>query len=260
MVDLSPFAVPHTLARLLPLLPPAPAHVVEAGCGRGALAAALAAKGYRVTGVDPDEEACAAAAARGVDVICADIRDVSVEPAGDVVLFTRSLHHVEHLAATVAHAAALVRPGGMVVLEEFARERVDVATAGFLYDGRSLLVAAGALEAPEDAEPQRPDENPLERWERERGAASERPLHTGSAMVDALIAAGLRIESTVDTETLWRLLATPSWTWTVDERRTGAVLDEVRQRERRRIAEGTLRPVGMLVAARRPQSSPSRRS
>jgi 2-polyprenyl-3-methyl-5-hydroxy-6-metoxy-1,4-benzoquinol methylase len=104
-MDLTTVAVPHTLAHLKPLLPPPPARVLEAGCGRGALAVALAELGYTVTGVDRDPEMAAAATKRGVPAIQAEIHDVSGEY--DVVLFTRSLHHAESLDEILAHAATL---------------------------------------------------------------------------------------------------------------------------------------------------------
>src|ERR1700712_5516675 len=109
-MDPSTIAVPNTLAHLKQMLPPPPARVVETGCGRGALAAALADLGYEVTGVDRNAEMAVAARERGVCVIQADITDVSGEY--DVVLFTRSLHHAESLDDTLAHAATLLAPGG----------------------------------------------------------------------------------------------------------------------------------------------------
>src|SRR5882724_11253875 len=105
-MDVSTVAVPHTLAHLKPLLPAPPARVLEVGCGRGALAAALADHGYPVTGVDRDAEVAAAAAERGVPVIQADVHDVTGEY--DVVLFTRSLHHAEDLGGILAHAVTLL--------------------------------------------------------------------------------------------------------------------------------------------------------
>src|SRR5438552_891899 len=126
-MDLSAVAVPHTVAHLKPLLPAPPARVLEVGCGRGALAAALADLGYQVTGVDRDAEMAAAAEKRGVSVIQADVRDVRGEY--DVVLFTRSLHHAESLDDLLACAAGLLAPDGQIVIEEFAWERVDQAGA-----------------------------------------------------------------------------------------------------------------------------------
>lgn len=265
MFDLTGMAVPHTLRRLRAVLPPPPARVVEAGCGRGALAAALGRLGYQVTGIDPDPDACAVAAARGVPVRQCRLTDVDADAGQphDVVLFTRSLHHVEELAGTCRHALALLRPGGLVVLEEFAREQVDRPTAGFLYDTRRLLVAAGVLAPAHHVhhahqtghdghdEPPDPDGDPLDRWERDRGTLAPEPLHTGEAMLAALRDAGATVEPAIATDTLWRMVAPPGSRWRIAEADAAALVDDVRRTECRRIAEGTLRAVGMVVAARR---------
>lgn len=131
-MDLTTVAVPHTLDRLRPLLPEPPARLLEVGCGRGALAVALMELGYRVTGVDRNAEMAAAAGDRGVPVVQADIRDITPGEGYDVVLFTRSLHHADDLDEILGHAASLLTPGGLLVIEEFAWERVNQAAAHFL--------------------------------------------------------------------------------------------------------------------------------
>lgn len=231
-MDLSTIAVPHTLAHLKQLLPPAPARILEAGCGRGALAAALADLGYEVTGVDRNAEMAAAAAERGVRVIHADVLDVSGEY--DVVLFTRSLHHVDDLDAIVAHAATLLAPGGQIVVEEFAWERVDQAAAEFVYDNGALLVAAGLLDT------ETPSADLLDAW-----VAQHSWLHRGSAMLDALGRAGEL--TTVDTPILWRLVDGRGGRW-IEPGRAADVLDAMRQAEERRLAAGTLPAVGLLAS------------
>ncbi|PSL52853.1 methyltransferase family protein [Saccharothrix carnea] len=236
-MDLSVVAVPHTLAHLTPLLPAPPARVLEVGCGRGALAAALGELGYQVTGVDRDAEMAAAARERGVRVVQADVREVSGEY--DVVLFTRSLHHAEDLAGVVDHAAGLVVPGGQVVIEEFAWERVDHAGAHFLHDNRALLVAAGLL----DAEP--PSGDPLDAW-----VAGHDFLHRGSALIAALGRVGSDL-TTVGTSILWRLVNGRGGVWTEPGTHTADVLDTIRAAEERRMAAGLLPPVGLIASVRR---------
>ncbi|MEV4313803.1 methyltransferase domain-containing protein [Actinocrispum sp. NPDC049592] len=234
-MDLSTIAVPHTHTHLKPLLPAAPARVLEAGCGRGALAAALADLGYEVTGVDRDADMAAAAKERGVAVIEADIRDVSGEY--DVVLFTRSLHHAESLDDLLAHAATLLAPGGRLVIEEFAWERVDQAAAHFLYDTLAILVAAGLL----DAEP--PKDDLLTAW-----VDGHNHLHQGSAMLEALGRVGSDL-TTVTTSILWRLVDGRGATWT-EPARAADVLNAMRDAEERRLAAGMLPPVGLLASVR----------
>jgi SAM-dependent methyltransferase len=236
-MDVSAVAVPTTLAHLKPLLPAPPARVLEAGCGRGALAAALADLGYRVTGVDRDAEMAAAAGERGVPVINADLRDVSGEY--DVVLFTRSLHHAEDLDGILAHAVTLLAPGGQVVIEEFTWERVDHAAADFLHDNRALLVATGLLDA------ELPSGDPLDAW-----VAGHDFLHRGSAMLAALSRAGSDL-TTVATAMLWRLVDGRGGAWTEPATRVADALNAIRQAEERRVAAGALPPVGLLASIRR---------
>jgi SAM-dependent methyltransferase len=236
-MDLTSMAVPHTLARLTSLLPPPPARVLEVGCGRGALAAALIELGYRVTGVDRDADQVAAAGERGVPMIQADIRDVPGEH--DVVLFTRSLHHAENLDEILGHAATLLAPGGRLVLEEFAWERVDRVAADFLHDNRTLLVAAGLLDA------EVPEGDPLDGW-----VATHDFLHRGVDMLTALGRQGTEL-TTADTAMLWRLIDGRGGTWTASAARATATLDTIRLAEERRIAAGTLPAIGFVAAVRR---------
>jgi len=235
-MDLSAVAVPHTLAHLKPLLPAPPAHVLEAGCGRGALAVALADLGYQVTGVDRDAEMAAAATGRGLPVIQADVRDVSGEY--DVVLFTRSLHHADDLDEILGHAVTLLAPGGRVVIEEFAWERVDRAAAEFLYDNRALLVATGLLDA------ELPDGDLLDAW-----IDGHDFLHQGSAMLDALERAGSGL-TIVPTPMLWRLIDGRGGAWTEPAHAADA-LNTLHQAETRRVAEGTLPAIGLLASVHR---------
>jgi SAM-dependent methyltransferase len=236
-MDLSTVAVPHTLDHLKTLLPAPPARVLEAGCGRGALAAALTELGYDVTGVDRDAEMVAAAGERGVPVIEADVRDVSGEY--DVVLFTRSLHHAEDLDGILAHAVTLLTPGGQVIIEEFAWERVDDAAAAFLYDNRALLVATGLLDA------DTPTGDLLDAW-----VAGHESLHQATAMLAALNRAGSEL-TTVDTAMLWRLIDGRGGAWTEPATRAPDALNAIRRAEERRIAAGVLPSVGLLASIRR---------
>ncbi|HEY4460870.1 MAG TPA: methyltransferase domain-containing protein [Pseudonocardiaceae bacterium] len=233
-MDLSDVAVPHTLLNLTSLLPSAPARVLEVGCGRGALAAALGKLGYDVTGVDRNADAAAAARERGVRVIEADVHEVTGEY--DVVLFTRSLHHAEDLDGILAHCATL---GGQLVIEEFAWERVDEAAAEFLYDNRALLVATGVLDA------DTPAEDRLEFW-----VAGHEHLHRGAAMLDALERAGSDL-TTVDTAMIWRLVDGRGGEWTAPGTHASSALDAIRLAEQRRIASGSLPSVGLLASVRR---------
>lgn len=237
-MDLSTLAVPHTLAALSPLLPTPPARIAEIGCGRGALAAALAGQGYEVTGVDRDAEMVTATRARGVPALAADVLDVTGQTF-DVLLFTRSLHHADDVDEILRHARSLLRPGGVIVIEEFAWERVDRTTAAFLYDRRRRLVRSGLLDA---ATPAPSDE--LDAW-----VAGHATLHQGSQMLAALGRVGTHLTCT-GTSMLWRLVDGRGGTWRGEGAAVGEALEAMRIDEEQRIGSGAVTPVGLVPAVR----------
>lgn len=109
---------------VLGALPPAPARVLEIGAGAGELAAALSAAGYDVVAIDPASEA-------------EQVRPVALheldEPAGsfDAAVAVVALHHVEPLGESCRRLAELLRPGGVLVLDEIDVGRLDERAAGW---------------------------------------------------------------------------------------------------------------------------------
>lgn len=61
---------------------------------------------------------------------------------------SRSLHHLFDLETALDKVAALLGPGGRVILNEFAKERLEGPTAEWYYERRLALAAAGGTEAP----------------------------------------------------------------------------------------------------------------
>jgi SAM-dependent methyltransferase len=99
--------------------------VVDVGCGDGALVRWLARRGARAIGVEVAPEPLARARARdpvaGERYEQAGAHELPVaDGAADAVLFMNSLHHVpgELLDAALGEAARVLRPGGVVYVQE----------------------------------------------------------------------------------------------------------------------------------------------
>ncbi|MEA2287190.1 MAG: hypothetical protein QOJ21_3233 [Solirubrobacteraceae bacterium] len=106
-------------------LPPGAPVVVDVGCGTGSLVRRLTRRGAEVIGVEVGEESLRRARER------APVADERYEHAGaealpladasaDMVLFVNSLHHVpvDALDAALAEAARVLRPGGLLYIQE----------------------------------------------------------------------------------------------------------------------------------------------
>ena len=111
-------------------LPQPPADVLEVGAGRGELAAALGAAGYRVTAIDPAAEPGSHVQQRSL---------IDVEGSFDAAVAVVSLHHVDPLEQSCAHLATLIKPGGLVVIDEIDIERYDERATGW-WVGQRLAV------------------------------------------------------------------------------------------------------------------------
>jgi SAM-dependent methyltransferase len=98
-------------------LPSTPGDVLEIGCGRGDLGDVLAARGWRVTGVEPSPLACSAARANGLAVLQGTVDDVPLPSAAyDVAIFHHSLEHVTDPTEALRRVRAALRPGGSVLI------------------------------------------------------------------------------------------------------------------------------------------------
>lgn len=146
-------------------LPAPPARVLEIGCGRGELAARLADAGYDVTAIDPDAPA-------GPIFRRTTLEELPEGERYDAVVARRSLHHIHDLAAAVEKLARLLRPGGVVVIDEFAWEELDAPTAAWLCERRG---GASGGRRPLSVD------QVLREWRREH-----EDLHTSSSMRAAL--------------------------------------------------------------------------
>lgn len=101
--------------------------VLVLGCGFGALSLDLARRGLQVHGVDDNPEAIDFARAMAADYPdlkltyeAQDFDTLTLEPeSADVICAWQSLHHLEHSHRIVRQARRALRPGGLLVLQDF---------------------------------------------------------------------------------------------------------------------------------------------
>jgi SAM-dependent methyltransferase len=87
-----------------------------------------------VTAIDANAECVADARARGVDAHVAEFPKLEAAAGSvDAVLFTHSLHHVHALDAAVLRVRELLRPGGLLVVEDFTWDELPAQTAAWAY-------------------------------------------------------------------------------------------------------------------------------
>jgi SAM-dependent methyltransferase len=117
---------------VLSQLPPT-GRVLEVGCGSGELARALDAAGYAVLAIDPE-------APEGRIFQRVTLEELDDAGEFDAVAASRSLHHIEDLGAALDKIAALAP---LIVLDEFAWDRLDERTVQWFDGQRRTLEAAG---------------------------------------------------------------------------------------------------------------------
>jgi SAM-dependent methyltransferase len=110
-------------------LPPAPARVLEVGCGDGRLARAVADLGYRVTAIDPD-------APEGAIFQRVALEDLADPVEFDAVIASRVLHHIPDLGAALSMLQRRLVPGGRLIVVENAFDRLDGPTARWYLEQR----------------------------------------------------------------------------------------------------------------------------
>jgi hypothetical protein len=151
----------HFTEFVLSNLPPAPARVLEVGCGdEGGVVPALVVAGYDALGVDP-------LAPAGPGYRQVDFREVDGE--FDAVVAGRVIHHLHPLDGAVDALAGLAP---VLIVDEFACDRIDAAAQDW-YEGQYRMLAAAG------AEPRAPAS--LDEWR-----ANRPDMHTHGVVLDAL--------------------------------------------------------------------------
>ena len=113
-------------------LPPAPARVLEVGCGRGDLARAIARAGHRVVAIDPDAPA-------GELFRAATLEDFADPEPFDAVVASLALHHIADLPGALERIVSLLRPAGRLIVNEHAIDRLDEPTVRWYLEKRAQI-------------------------------------------------------------------------------------------------------------------------
>ena len=124
-MDFATFALSH--------LPSPPARVLEVGCGsKGGITPALRDAGYDALGIDHDPPS-----GKAFQAVTLEELD---ERAFDAVVAERVFHHVDPLGPALDKVA---RMSPVLILDEFAWDRMDDATRDWYEGQHRMLVAAG---------------------------------------------------------------------------------------------------------------------
>lgn len=147
-------------------LPPAPARVLEVGCGPGHMCLELARDGYRVTGLEISNASIEIAERVAAEnpfrdrfgslaYVQSDFLSFTDDEQFDAICFFLTLHHFADVPAVLSHACRLLGPGGRLIVVEPARDWFSTTNAAFAALLRLALSAAGAwherLELPQSA-------------------------------------------------------------------------------------------------------------
>lgn len=109
-------------------LPPAPATIVELGCGKlGGFVPRLLEAGYEAVGIDPQ-------APEGAQFLRTEFERAELPSPLNGVIACTSLHHVSDPGEAVDKIAGALDPGGVVVVVEWDWEAVDEETARWAFE------------------------------------------------------------------------------------------------------------------------------
>jgi SAM-dependent methyltransferase len=94
-----------------------PGLLLDVGCGRGDLGAALIRRGWEVAGLDASERAVEEASARGVDAELGTLEAANLpDDHYDAIVFHHALEHVVDPVASLETARRALKPGGRLLI------------------------------------------------------------------------------------------------------------------------------------------------
>jgi|694.fasta_scaffold22249_7 2-polyprenyl-3-methyl-5-hydroxy-6-metoxy-1,4-benzoquinol methylase len=119
--------------------------LLDIGCARGHLSAALASQGWQVTGIEYDAADAAIAQENGIDVIVGTAEDAmeAMNEKFDLIVFADVLEHFVHPEDVLSQARTLLAPGGRVVISipnvAHLSVRLQLLMGSFNYTDRGIL-------------------------------------------------------------------------------------------------------------------------
>lgn len=217
--------------------------ILEVGAGRGEVAKRLRSLGHSVVAIDTDDDAVETARQDGNDVIHADFLAFRADPF-DAIVFTRSLHHLSPLAAAIERARALLSSGGTIVIEDFAFDEMNHATADWLHNELRTLSTDGVLNTRDEgfgAELLSEGGN-LAAWKNHHDGKHQ--IHTAT-QITAGVARVFQIAERGEAPYLYRYIAP----MLPDDSRGFGILQVVLSREKSMIERGAIQAIGRRLVA-----------
>jgi SAM-dependent methyltransferase len=215
----APYLVGLTFGNAFQLIrqfvPPAPATILDVGSGTGFLSLELAREGHRVVALDSDDEAIALASATlqsnpdVSDLVTYHRQDVADWTAPvdsfDVVVISRTLHHVRDPLQVLANIRRWLRPQGRLICLDFAYDRFDRRAARWMASVRCLLEALGVYATHEltTATPRDAIDRVVDSWQRDH---VEHDLRTAVEMFTPLQAHFSQLHLTWHAYLYWEIL------------------------------------------------------
>src|SRR3569832_350464 len=109
--------------------------ILDIGCGAGLLCEPFSRLGAQVIGIDPSATNIAAARLHAdkshlaIDYRCTTVEEMDVRERFDIVLAMEVIEHVTDVGAFLARCAAMVKPGGLMVVSTLNRNWKSFALA-----------------------------------------------------------------------------------------------------------------------------------
>lgn len=179
-MDCYAFGVEQTVKFITDQIEVSSAKILDVGAGRGRLSRRLRALNADVVPIDKSLKAIEFAASEENVVYHGDICDYVGDGSFDAIVFSMSAHHVHPLDKAMTRCSQLLKPGGMMILEEYAVEDADISTARWFYGNIALLACAMKDEPGPDKH--KDVINALESWKTQHASNADHHFNDGATI------------------------------------------------------------------------------